>query len=38
MLLLVFLAIALGDFPDARQVRLRGLRGLVQPAPGEREW
>lgn len=29
MLLLIFLAIALIDFPDARQFRLLGLRGLV---------
>jgi hypothetical protein len=38
ILLLIFLAVALVDFPDAQQFRLLGLRGLVQSAPGEREW
>jgi hypothetical protein len=38
MVLLIFFAVALVDFPDSRQFRLRGLRGLVQPAPEEREW
>jgi hypothetical protein len=38
MMQLIFLAVALTDFPDSRQFRLLGLRGLVQPAPEEREW
>jgi hypothetical protein len=33
MMLLIFLAVAFLDLPNARQFRLRGLRGLVQPAP-----
>lgn len=38
VMLLTFLTLCLIDWPDARQFRLRGLRGLVQPAAGEREW
>lgn len=38
VMILLFLAICLIDFPDVRQIQRRGLRGFVQPAPGEREW